>query len=162
MKRKRNSILSFVYAVFVLMLFLVSNPYSDDLGTEVITQYPEETFNSQICASSIRDASDTGGFCWGMAAKPAVPYNIQRATNDIGKSAFAFAAVLLVLSLSLWLVKRAFLSYLQLYLFVWPRFLFELSARQKKDGKKRLAMVQRQTQGYACALGMGLFDTKRR
>ena len=156
MKRKRNSILSFVYAVFVLMLFLVSNPYSDDLGTEVITQYPEETFKSQICASSIRDASDTGGFCWGMAAKPAVPYNIQRATNDIGKSAFAFAAVLLVLSLSLWLAKRAFLSYLQLYLFVWPRFLFELSARQKKRREKKIGNGSKTNAGICLRIRNGI------
>lgn len=139
--------MSLVYAVFVLMLFLVSNPYSDDSGTEAMTQYQKETSDSQICASSIRDAFDTAEFCWGMAAKPAAPY-IQRTKNDIGKSAFAFVTVLLVLSLSLWLAKRAFLSYLQLHVFVWPRFLFELSARQKKDGKKRSAMVQRRTQGY--------------
>lgn len=149
MKQKKNFIVSFMCAVFVLMLFLVSNPYiSDYSGIEMMTQHSEEMPDSQICAPSIGDTANSGEFCLEMAAKPTASY-IQRAKNDIGKSIVAFVSVLLVVDLSLWMAKRAFLSYLQLHLFFWPRFLFDLFARQKKDGKKK-QWYQRQAQAFSC------------
>lgn len=73
-----------------------------------------------------------------QSMRPLALLRTRRLKDTVRKTAFYILTFAVLMEPSFRMrVKRAFLAYLQTHIFPLAQFLYELSARQKKDGKKR-------------------------